>query len=253
VTEALSDLALDKKPYVQKETVPGGDGALIVIRCGDQDAPAVTAELNKDIAAISNGLDISQDTVAASLGGEFLKNSLIALALGLFAVLVYISLRFEFSFAVGAFAALFHDIIICVGIVMLVGTELSLIHVGAFLTIAGYSINDTIVVFDRIREALRSQRGDVEKIMNKAINATLSRTILTSVTTFVAVLVLFIFGGNALKDFALAIMVGVVVGTYSSIFVASPAVYLWSKKRGTNLRKELLDAGLENEMKQVTQ
>ncbi len=252
VTSSLSDLALEKKPYVQKESVPGGGGDLIVIRCGETDAPAVSAELKKDISLLSQGVDLSQDTIKASLGGEFLVNSLIALGLGLLAVLVYISLRFEFSFAVGAFAALFHDIIICVGIVMLVGTELSLIHVGAFLTIAGYSINDTIVVFDRIREALRSERGDVVTIMNKAINSTLSRTILTSVTTFVAVLVLYIFGGSALKDFSFAIMVGVIVGTYSSIFVASPAVYLWSQKRGTNLRKELLDAGLENEMKQVT-
>ena len=160
-------------------------------------------------------------------------------------------MRFEFSFAVGAFAALFHDIIICIGAVIGlgalfgVGSELSLIHVGAFLTIAGYSINDTIVVFDRIRETLRIKRGEVEDVMNIAINATLSRTILTSVTTFVAVFVLFIFGGPALKAFSFAIMIGVVVGTYSSIFVASPIVLMWSRMRGSNLRRELLDANLE--------
>ena len=124
------------------------------------------------------------------------------------------------------------------------GTELSLIHVGAFLTIAGYSINDTIVVFDRMRESLRSKRGDVAQVMNLAINATLSRTILTSVTTFVAVLVLWIFGGSALKDFSFAIMIGVVVGTYSSIFIAAPVVYIWSKK-GSKLRQELIDASLD--------
>jgi SecD/SecF fusion protein len=146
---------------------------------------------------------------------------------------------------VGAFAALFHDIVICIGIVVIFGTELSLIHVGAFLTIAGYSINDTIVVFDRMRESLRNKRGKVIDVMNIAINATLSRTILTSVTTFVAVLVLWIFGGAALKDFSFAIMIGVVVGTYSSIFIAAPVVYIWSKARGTNLRKELLDADLD--------
>lgn len=116
---------------------------------------------------------------------------------------------------------------------------------GAFLTIAGYSINDTIVVFDRIRETLRIKRGEVEDVMNIAINATLSRTILTSVTTFVAVFVLFIFGGPALKAFSFAIMIGVVVGTYSSIFVASPIVLMWSRMRGSNLRRELLDANLE--------
>ena len=145
----------------------------------------------------------------------------------------------------GAFAALFHDILICIGIVILLGQELTLIHVGAFLTIAGYSINDTIVVFDRIRESLKMKRGEVEEVMNIAINATLSRTILTSATTFITVLVLFIFGGPALKSFSLAIMVGVVVGTYSSIFVASPIVLIWSRKRGVNLRRELLDANLE--------
>jgi SecD/SecF fusion protein len=194
-------------------------------------------EGNYDIA-------LDNETISASLGGEFLKNSFYALGLGLLAVLFYISLRFEFSFAVGAFAALFHDILICIGVVIICGTELSLIHVGAFLTIAGYSINDTIVVFDRMRESLRSKRGDVAQVMNLAINATLSRTILTSVTTFVAVLVLWIFGGSALKDFSFAIMIGVVIGTYSSIFIAAPVVYIWSKK-GSKLRQELLDASLD--------
>jgi SecD/SecF fusion protein len=198
------------------------------------------ATISTDYAVV-----IDDESISASLGNEFFYNSLWALGIGLFAVLVYISLRFEFSFAIGAFAALFHDIVIAIGIVILFGTELSLIHVGAFLTIAGYSINDTIVVFDRLRETLRSKRGDVSDVMNFAINATLSRTILTSVTTFVAVLVLWIFGGSALKDFSFAIMIGVVVGTYSSIFIAAPVVYLWSKARGTNLRSELLDSNLD--------
>lgn len=201
--------------------------------------------LGEATVAIDYDVQIDSETISASLGGEFFENSLWALGIGLFVVLVYISLRFEFSFAVGAFAALFHDILIAIGVVILFGTELSLIHVGAFLTIAGYSINDTIVVFDRLRETLRSKRGDVSDVMNFAINATLSRTILTSVTTFVAVLVLWIFGGAALKDFSFAIMIGVVVGTYSSIFIAAPVVYLWSKARGTNLRSELLDANLD--------
>ena len=125
------------------------------------------------------------------------------------------------------------------------GAEISLIHVGAFLTIAGYSINDTIVVFDRIREMLQTKRGEVEDVMNIAINSTLSRTLLTSLTTFVAVLVLYFFGGPALRDFSFAIMVGVIVGTYSSIFVASPIVLIWSQRMRGNLRRELLDANLE--------
>lgn len=191
---------------------------------------------------------MAKETISASLGGEFLTTAVWALLLGLVAILVYITIRFEFSFALGAFAALFHDILICLGIVVFSGQELSLIHVGAFLTIAGYSINDTIVVFDRIREDLRSRRGDVEDVMNHAISSTLSRTLLTSLTTFVAVLVLFIYGGAALKDFSFSIMIGVIVGTYSSIFIASPIVYIWSKMRGANLRRELLDANLEAEV-----
>ncbi|MFT6180575.1 MAG: SecD/SecF fusion protein [Akkermansiaceae bacterium] len=252
VRDAISDLTLEKNATVQIETVPNGDGDIVSIKCDTKDIEQIKSEIRKDILIFgekdAEGKDLlkfSPESISASLGGEFLKNSLWALGLGLLAVLIYISLRFEFSFAVGAFAALFHDIVICIGVVMICGTELSLIHVGAFLTIAGYSINDTIVVFDRMRESLRNKRGDVIDVMNIAINATLSRTILTSVTTFVAVLVLYIFGGSALRDFSFAIMIGVVVGTYSSIFIAAPVVYIWSKARGTNLRKELLDADLD--------
>ena len=251
VKKAISDLTLDKNPTIQLEQPAGAEGDLISIKCATNDLEKIESKLSSDIGILGEistekNYDIvfDNETISASLGGEFLKNSFYALGLGLLAVLFYISLRFEFSFAVGAFAALFHDILICIGVVIMCGTELSLIHVGAFLTIAGYSINDTIVVFDRMRESLRSKRGDVAQVMNLAINATLSRTILTSVTTFVAVLVLWIFGGSALKDFSFAIMIGVVVGTYSSIFIAAPVVYIWSKK-GSKLRQELLDASLD--------
>jgi SecD/SecF fusion protein len=262
-TAALAGLALKKDPIIQNETLPAPDSSQILsIRCADEDAELIANTLrekvpllglktqgsDEDVTAAAQTpwkYDSSRDTVEASLGADFLTNSLIALGLGLIAILAYITIRFEFSFAMGAFAALSHDILICIGIVILLGQELTLIHVGAFLTIAGYSINDTIVVFDRIRESLRMKRGEVEEVMNIAINATLSRTILTSATTFMTVLVLFIFGGPALKSFSLAIMVGVVVGTYSSIFVASPIVLIWSRKRGVNLRRELLDANLE--------
>ena len=251
VKKAISDLTLEKKPTIQLEQPVGAEGDLISIKYATNDLEKIESKLRSDIGILGEkntegNYDIALDneTISASLGGEFLKNSFYALGLGLLAVLFYISLRFEFSFAVGAFAALFHDILICIGVVIMCGTELSLIHVGAFLTIAGYSINDTIVVFDRMRESLRSKRGDVAQVMNLAINATLSRTILTSVTTFVAVLVLWIFGGSALKDFSFAIMIGVVVGTYSSIFIAAPVVYIWSKK-GSKLRQELIDASLD--------
>ena len=251
VKEVIKDLNLEKNPTIQLEQPVQAEGDLVSIKCATNDLEKIETKLRSDIGILAEkntegNYDIALDneTISASLGGEFLKNSFYALGLGLLAVLFYISLRFEFSFAVGAFAALFHDILICIGVVIICGTELSLIHVGAFLTIAGYSINDTIVVFDRMRESLRSKRGDVAQVMNLAINATLSRTILTSVTTFMAVLVLWIFGGSALKDFSFAIMIGVVIGTYSSIFIAAPVVYIWSKK-GSKLRQELLDASLD--------
>jgi SecD/SecF fusion protein len=147
--------------------------------------------------------------------------------------------RFEFSFALGGFVAIFHDVIICVGLVVLMGGELSLIHVGAVLTIAGYSISDTIVVFDRVREMLLIRTDSVEKIMNEAINATLSRTLLTSSATLISVAILGFLGGTALRDFGVIIFIGIIVGTFSSIFIASPVVLWWSKRRGVSIREDV--------------
>ena len=159
-------------------------------------------------------------------------------------IFIYIALRYEPSFAVGGIVSLFHDVLITIGAVVMFGGELSLIHVGAILTLAGYSINDTIVVFDRIRDNLRHKPGDVKDLMNEAINATLSRTILTSFTTMISVIVLALFGGAALKDFAIMIMIGIVLGTFSSIFVASPIVLWWSRVRGSALHREAVTADL---------
>jgi SecD/SecF fusion protein len=183
------------------------------------------------------------DRVGALVGGELAKNSLIALGLGILGILIFVTFRFELSFAVGAIVALLHDVIITVGVFSLLNRELSLTMVGAILTIAGYSINDTIVVYDRIREGLASsKRGSIEQIMNDSINQTLSRTILTSTVTLIPILCLFFFGGSVLRDFALAIIIGVVVGTYSSIFIASPIVLWWTRARGgsaSSLRREI--------------
>src|SRR3989475_6129814 len=173
------------------------------------------------------------ERVGALVGGELAKSSLVALGLGILGVLIFVTFRFELSFAVGAIVALFHDVIITVGVFSLLGRELTLTMVGAVLTIAGYSINDTIVVDDRIREGLASgRRGTIEEIMNSSINQTLSRTILTSTVTLIPILCLFFFGGAVLRDFSLAIIIGVVVGTYSSIFIASPIVLWWTRARG---------------------
>jgi len=183
------------------------------------------------------------ERVGALVGGELAKSSVVALVLGILGILIFVTFRFELSFAVGAIVALLHDVIITVGVFSLLGRELTLTMVGAVLTIAGYSINDTIVVYDRIREGLAGgRRGTIEEIMNSSINQTLSRTILTSTVTLIPILCLFLFGGAVLRDFSLAIIVGVVVGTYSSIFIASPIVLWWTRARGkstSTLRREV--------------
>jgi SecD/SecF fusion protein len=185
------------------------------------------------------------ERVGALVGGELAKNSLIALGLGILGILIFVTFRFELAFAVGAIVALLHDVLMTVGMFSLFGRELTLTMIGAVLTIAGYSINDTIVVYDRIREGLASgRRGTIEEIMNSSINQTLSRTILTSTVTLIPILCLFFFGGAVLRDFSLAIIIGVIVGTYSSIFIASPIVLWWTRARGggaTALRREVTE------------
>ena len=173
------------------------------------------------------------DKVAGVVGKELKQKALIALILGMIAIFFYTTWRFETSFAIGAIVALLHDVLISLGIFALLGRELSLPMVGAILAVAGYSINDTIVIFDRIREFFRGGIGaDRAGVMNLAINQTLSRTLLTSGLTFLAVLVLFVLGGRVINDFALILLIGIVVGTYSSIFIASPIVLLFGQKRG---------------------
>jgi SecD/SecF fusion protein len=214
----------------------------ITIRSPLNTSDKVEKQITQTLPAAGFHVERSE-RVGALVGGELAKNSLIALGLGILGILIYVTFRFELSFAVGAIVALLHDVIITVGVFSLLGRELTLTMVGAVLTIAGYSINDTIVVYDRIREGLASgRRGTIEQIMNESINQTLSRTILTSTVTLIPILCLFLFGGAVLRDFSLAIIVGVVVGTYSSIFIASPIVLWWTRARGgstSSLRREV--------------
>lgn len=254
VEKALSTLQLAKAAYPQEQGNPA-TGTLLTVRCDTRDADTIIAKLRESIPALGEKksgansetsadhnyvIDSSKVEVSALIGGTFLKDSLIALVLGLIGILLYITFRFEFSFALGGFVAILHDVIISVGLVVLLGGELSLIHVGAILTIAGYSINDTIVVFDRIRENLLIRGGSIKSIMNEAINATLSRTLLTSATTIITVAILSLFGGSSLRDFSVMILIGLVVGTYSSVFVASPIVLWWSTRKGSDLRTDVL-------------
>lgn len=172
------------------------------------------------------------DDVGPQIGKELKKSAVWAIICALVGIIIYISVRFEFGFALGAIVALTHDVLVAVGLFTLFGRQLSLPVVAALLTIVGYSVNDTIVVFDRIREDLRLIRDkNFKEICNLSINQTLSRTLLTSITTLITVVMLLLFGGGAIFDFALTLCIGVIVGTYSSIFVATPVVLLWHKDR----------------------
>ncbi len=171
---------------------------------------------------------VQQDEVGPQVGRELQRRGLFALLWAMAGIILYISWRFEFSFAIGAIAALLHDALLAIGIFCLLGRQLSMPMIAAVLTIVGYSVNDTIVVFDRIREDLKLMRGRrYSEIANISINQTLSRTLLTSGTTLLTVTALFVLGGGAINDFALMLLIGVLVGTYSSIFVATPVVLFW--------------------------
>ena len=178
--------------------------------------------------------------VGPIMGTQLATTSLFALGIAILGILAYVTIRFEFSFAIGTIVAMLHDLVITLGIFVMTGREFSLVMVGAILTVAGYSINDKIVVFDRIREGLRSGRkGSIQYLMNASINETLSRTILTSGVTLICMLSLLFFGGPVLADFAFTNVIGVIVGTYSSIFIAAPIVLWWSNLRKKNLRLEV--------------
>ena len=165
------------------------------------------------------------ENVGPKVSAELLRSGVIAIALSLAAMLLYIWIRFEWQFSLGAILALFHDVIITLGIFSLFSLEINLSIVAAVLTIVGYSMNDTVVIFDRVRENLRKY-SDVKifELTNISINETLSRTIITSVTTLLALLSIFIFGGEILKGFSLAMILGVIFGTYSSIYIANPVL-----------------------------
>ena len=241
VREALKPLHLEGEPIQQSQQ---GGKTYITIRSPINTSEAIEKQVMQSLSQAQFKVE-REERVGALVGGELAKNSLWALGLGILGILIFVTIRFELSFAVGAIVALLHDVLITVGMFSLLGRELTLTMVGAVLTIAGYSINDTIVVYDRIREGLRSGRkGSIEQIMNESINQTLSRTILTSGVTLIPILCLFFFGGPVLRDFALAIIIGVVVGTYSSIFIASPIVLWWTRARGgsaSSLRRELVE------------
>lgn len=176
-------------------------------------------------------LDSSQE-VGPAIGKLLRRQAQLAVLYSLLGILVYIWIRFDFRFAVAATVATFHDVLAVLGIMFLLQKEVTLLVITALLTLAGYSLTDTVVVYDRIRENLRMfrKKGDFEATINLSINEVLSRTIVTSLTVFITVLAIYIFGGNVVRDFALAMLMGVIVGTYSSIYVASPIIVEWENR-----------------------
>jgi preprotein translocase subunit SecF len=199
------------------------------------------AEQIKDVlvAGINQGIDIRRtESVGPKIGSELRTAAFWAIIYSMIGILAYITWRFEFRFALAAIIATTHDVLVTLAFFSITGIEVSLAVIAAILTIVGYSLNDTIVVFDRIRENLHTRRRDnYEKLVNGSINETLSRTIITSLTTLFVVMGLVLFGGEVIRDFALTLMVGVIVGTYSSIYIASPVVVEWQLWRAERARR----------------
>lgn len=187
---------------------------------------------------------LQNENVGPQIGSELRTKGVLAMALSLIGMLLYIWYRFELRFGVGAVVALFHDFIITLGLFALINYEFNLPTIAAFLTLIGYSVNDTVIIFDRVRENMRRHRRlPLVEIMNLSLNQTLSRTILTSGTTLLVVGSLFFLGGEVLRGFAFVLLIGVVIGTYSSIFVASPFALLWERMFGQEARDRRLAGG----------
>lgn len=207
----------------------------VLIRIGTQEGgdAAQQAAVTKIKQALGAGIEYrSVEVVGPKVSGELAQQGIIAVVLSIFCVLIYIWFRFEWQFAFGAVLSLLHDVLLSLGLFCLIGLEFNLSIIAAILTIVGYSLNDTVVVFDRIREFLRKYKAmPLADLIDFSINSVLPRTILTSATTMIALLALFIFGGEVIHGFTFAMIWGVVVGTYSSIFIASPVLILLGTER----------------------
>jgi preprotein translocase subunit SecF len=226
--------ALTVKGYGDSEIKHFGERNEIVIRTGVE---KTTDEMSNTIEPILREafpdnpfVEQRVEKVGPKIGKELIVKALYAIFWAIVLILLYVMWRFELKFALGAILALIHDITITIGIFSLLDIEISAPIIAAVLTIVGYSLNDTIVVFDRIRENLKVKQKDTGSflaIINRSLNETLSRTIITSVTTLIVVTILYFFGGEVLRSFALALIIGIVIGTYSSLFIASPFVVEW--------------------------
>ncbi|EQC50998.1 protein translocase subunit SecF, partial [Bacteriovorax sp. DB6_IX] len=214
---------------------------LIKVPAKEENLNAVTQKVSEALKAsfASSGLEIRKvDIVGPKAGAELRKSGFLAMLWALLAIMVYIGLRFDFKYSPGAIVALFHDVTIILGIFALTGTEFTLQTVAALLAVIGYSVNDTVIVYDRVREHEQKFVGrTLSEHINNAVNETLSRTVLTSGTTLFISLTMYFFGGLAIRDFFMAITLGVLIGTYSSIFIAAPVTLFFDKMRGQGVKE----------------
>lgn len=230
--------ALNAKGYENAvvQSFEVGSNQYLVRLEGDQTESETLKSKVKEIMTASFGASsdiLRQDFVGPTVGNELRTKALLAVLVALAGILAFISFRFEFAFALGAVVALFHDVIISTGIYLLSGQTFSMGAVAAALTIVGYSVNDTIVIFDRIREELtHRQKFNLIDVMNECINLMLSRTLITHLLTLFSAAALYFFGGGAISDLSLYLLAGIIAGSYSTIYIACPVVLLWHKMKG---------------------
>lgn len=194
---------------------------------------AVIDQIEETLRAQFPVQDISRTSIGHQVSREIATKGWQAILLALVVMLVYIAWRFRLRYAVGALVAILHDVLIALGVFAIFRIEVNLPSIAGFLTIVGYSLNDTIVIFDRIRENLKiDKKGSIFDVINRSVNQSLSRTLNTSLTTFIPVFILFLFGGPVLRGFSVALLIGVTVGTYSSMYIANPILYAWTLTAG---------------------
>ncbi|MEM9320874.1 MAG: protein translocase subunit SecF [Pseudomonadota bacterium] len=237
--DAIAPLGLGDVTITDVRDTPFGEDpviAMIVIQAQEGDEAVATdtvGAVEAALKALEPTLDFtSVESVGPTVSGELIWTAILAIALAIGAVLVYIWLRFEWQFSLGAVAALAHDVIVTIGVFSLLQIRFDLSIIAALLTIVGYSLNDTVVVFDRVRENLRKyKKRGLSEVLNLSINETLSRTVMTSVTTLLALISLYVLGGDVIRGFVFAMIWGVIIGTYSSVFVASNVLLFLGVKR----------------------
>lgn len=239
---ALSDIrdALNKEGLrdFDLQDLPTENKVLIRVKRQEEKLGGFSEKITQVLTnkfADKNPVVDSVTEIGPKVGSRLRQDAMWAIMMSVIGLLIYVGWRFQFRFGIGATVAAFHDVLAVLGIFYVMNKELNLIFLSALLTIAGYSLTDTVVVFDRIRENIKKMiKEPIEKVVNKSINEVLSRTIITSLTTFLASFALFILGGEVIHDFALAMLIGIVIGTYSSIFIASPIVVFLGKKAGSS-------------------